>query len=98
MHEVHTRRNGVSRVQVVAHSTSQHESKGQVLPLSPSRPFRPFRVDIPDAEAQVRVGRNPPAARHEIAPNAHIVSKIACFRTSWNRGSGTRQREIPISS
>src|ERR1700680_1128855 len=97
MHEIYTARNGKARIEVVSHSTAQIESKREILSLRPLHPFGFLSVNIPQAEAQVKVGHNSPVRSDKIAPNAHVIRPIPSFRSPRDRSEGSAKSHIPIA-
>src|ERR1700682_1530866 len=98
MHEIDTARNGKPRIEVVSHSTSQIESKREVLSLPITGSFWPLSVDVTEAEAQIKERCNSPVRANKIAPNSHIVRPISSFRSPRNRSEGPAERHIPIAT
>src|ERR1700682_246783 len=96
MHVIHTERNGIAGIEVVSHSTAQHESKREVLSLRIKRPFGSLGVNKPEAGAAFKVGHNSPVRPDKITSNTHDVSPIPCLRSPRNHSEGPAERKIPI--
>src|SRR5437868_5337845 len=60
MHEIQTCRHCVAGTEVISHSTTYVDSKGNILSLRILDPLGPLSVDSPHAKAYVKVGHNPP--------------------------------------
>src|ERR1700686_327315 len=97
MHEIYAARNGEARIEIISNPASQVERKREVLPLRPLHPFGFLSVNIPEAKAEVEVGRNSPVRSDKITPNPHVVRPIPSFRSPRNRGEGPAESHIPIS-
>src|ERR1700687_892160 len=96
MHVTHTGRNGIARIEIISHSTAQHESKREVLSLRKGHPFGFLSVNKPEAGASFKVGHNSPVRPDKITSNTHDVSPILCFRSPRNHSEGPAERKIPI--
>ena len=98
MHETHTGRNCVARIEVISHSTAHVHSKREVLSLRILHPFGSLSVNIPEAKACIKVGHGPRVTRDEITSNTHDVREIPALRSPRNRGNRSAERKIPIAA
>src|SRR6266446_5058579 len=98
MHVSHIGGNGISRIEVISHSITQHDSKREVLSLRKGHLFGFLSVNKPEAGASVKVGHNPPVRPDKITSNTHDVSSIPCFRSPRNHSEGPAERKIPIAA
>src|SRR5258708_36224990 len=98
MHEMHTGRNCIARIEVVSHSTAHVDGEREVLALRIWHPFGSLSVNVPEAEAYIKVGRSPEVPRDKITSNTHAVREIPALRSPRNRGNRPAERKIPIAA
>src|ERR1700692_4728385 len=98
MHEIHTRRNCIARIEVVSHSTSHVDSERDVLSLRVEHPVGSLGVNAPNAEAYIKIGRDLPSTRDKITSNTHQVSEIPVLRSPGNSSDGPGELHIPIAA
>src|SRR6266851_4815634 len=96
MHEIQTGRNCIARIEVISHSTAHVHSKREVLSLRIWHALGSLSVNVPDAEAYIKVGRDLPLTRDKITSNTHEVREIPALRPPRNRGDRPAERKIPI--
>src|ERR1700687_3975020 len=98
MHEMHTSRNCIARTEVISHSTAHVHSKREVLSLRILHPFGSLSVNVPEAEAHIKVGHGPRVTPDKITSNTHDVRQIPALRSPRNRRNRPAQRKIPIAA
>src|SRR5208282_579195 len=96
MHVIHTGRNCIARIEVISHSTAEVESEREGLSLRIIDPDGSLGINVPYAEANIKIGRNSPVTRDKIAAHAHDVDEIPCLRSHRNRGNRPAELKIPI--